>query len=102
MVSNASDDLPDPLKPVMTTSLSRGKSTSMFFKLCSRAPRTVIDLFMRCSISGRRGRVKPQTPDICATRDEIATSSLVNHVGLRYRGAVAFVATPAYGRDEYA
>src|SRR3954451_16434544 len=57
----------------MTTSLSRGKSTSIFFKLCSRAPRTVIDLFMSCSISGRRGSGKRQTTDICATRSEIAT-----------------------------
>src|SRR5215471_17322558 len=40
MVSNASDDLPDPESPVSTTKLSRGMSTSMFFRLCSRAPRT--------------------------------------------------------------
>src|SRR5581483_5798043 len=42
MVSNASEDLPEPERPVNTTSLSRGISTSMFFKLCSRAPRMVI------------------------------------------------------------
>ncbi len=40
MVSKASDDLPEPDRPVMTTSRSRGMSTSMFFRLCSRAPRT--------------------------------------------------------------
>src|SRR5258705_13803516 len=40
MVSKASEDLPDPDSPVITTRLSRGKSTSMFFRLCSRAPRT--------------------------------------------------------------
>src|SRR4051812_50138123 len=39
MVSKASDDLPDPDRPVSTTSLSRGRSRSMFFRLCSRAPR---------------------------------------------------------------
>src|SRR4029079_5070898 len=38
MVSNASDDLPEPDRPVITTSLSRGISTSMFLRLCSRAP----------------------------------------------------------------
>src|SRR5580692_1158026 len=38
MVSNASDDFPDPDSPVITTSLSRGISTSMFLRLCSRAP----------------------------------------------------------------
>src|SRR5215470_15433126 len=42
MVSKASEDLPDPESPVITTSLSRGISTSMFFRLCSRAPRTLI------------------------------------------------------------
>jgi hypothetical protein len=31
MVSNASEDLPEPDKPVMTTSLSRGISTVIFF-----------------------------------------------------------------------
>src|SRR5687767_2651301 len=42
MVSNASDDLPEPDSPVNTTSLSRGSSTSTFLRLCSRAPRTEI------------------------------------------------------------
>src|SRR5882672_11138391 len=42
MVSKASDDLPEPDRPVNTTSLSRGISRSMFFRLCSRAPRIVI------------------------------------------------------------
>jgi hypothetical protein len=34
MVSNASEDLPEPLKPVITVSVFRGISTLMFFKLC--------------------------------------------------------------------
>src|SRR3954471_16021884 len=42
MVSNASEDFPEPDNPVNTTSRSRGISTSMFFKLCSRAPRIAI------------------------------------------------------------
>ena len=42
MVSNASDDLPEPDSPVITTSWSRGSSTSMSLRLCSRAPRTKI------------------------------------------------------------
>src|SRR5260370_14057252 len=42
MVSKASDDFPEPDKPVNTASLSRGISTSMFLRLCSRAPRIVI------------------------------------------------------------
>src|SRR6476646_8795409 len=44
MVSNASDDLPEPDRPVMTTSLSRGIWMSMFLRLCSRAPLTWIDV----------------------------------------------------------
>src|SRR3972149_6085641 len=39
MVSKASEDLPDPDSPVITTSRSRGISRSMFLRLCSRAPR---------------------------------------------------------------
>ena len=40
MVSKASDDLPEPDRPVKTISLSRGSSMAMFLRLCSRAPRT--------------------------------------------------------------
>src|SRR5690606_2305009 len=39
MVSTASNDLPDPDKPVKTISLSRGNSRVRFLRLCSRAPR---------------------------------------------------------------
>src|SRR5689334_4499550 len=42
MVSNARLDLPDPERPVMTVRLSRGMSTSIPLRLCSRAPRTEI------------------------------------------------------------
>src|SRR5688572_6296842 len=45
MVSKASDDLPEPLRPVMTTSLSRGISSVRFFRLCSRAPPSLIQSF---------------------------------------------------------
>src|SRR5580704_13037051 len=56
MVSNASDDLPDPDRPVMTTSLCRGMSTSMFLRLWTRAPRTAIHL---CAM------VEPCRPAFC-------------------------------------
>src|SRR4051794_12756213 len=42
MVSKARLDLPEPDRPVITVRLSRGISTSMSFRLCSRAPRTRI------------------------------------------------------------
>src|ERR1700683_2925567 len=42
MVSKAREDLPDPLNPVTTVRVLRGISTSMFLRLCWRAPRTEI------------------------------------------------------------
>src|SRR5262249_472371 len=42
MVSNARLDLPEPESPVTTTSLSRGISTEMFLRLCTRAPCTAM------------------------------------------------------------
>src|SRR3954454_23316730 len=41
-VSNASVLLPLPLRPVTTTSWSRGMSTETFLRLCSRAPRILM------------------------------------------------------------
>src|SRR4029079_1652208 len=42
MVSKARLDLPDPDRPVNTIRRSRGSSTLMFLRLCSRAPRTLM------------------------------------------------------------
>src|SRR3954469_332561 len=50
MVSNASDDFPEPLSPVITVSVFRGISTLMFFRLCWRAPRTVMFLMAMCGL----------------------------------------------------
>src|ERR1700681_443491 len=44
MVSNASDDFPEPDSRVKTTSLSRGMVRSMSFRLCSRAPLITISV----------------------------------------------------------
>jgi hypothetical protein len=46
-VSKASEDLPDPERPVMTISFSRGRSTSMFLRLWVRAPRILICCMVR-------------------------------------------------------
>src|SRR5690349_5032844 len=59
MVSKASEDLPDPERPVMTTSESRGSSTVTSLRLCSRAPVTTIwfwRLDIRPPLSLRRWR----------------------------------------------
>src|SRR5262252_10091191 len=42
MVSKASDDFPEPDRPVITTSRSLGRIRSMFLRLCWRAPRISI------------------------------------------------------------
>src|SRR5690348_10072523 len=58
IVSNASDDLPDPDRPVNTTSASLGMDMSTFRKLCSRAPRT-----MRWSITQLMLGAATDSPD---------------------------------------
>ena len=42
MVSKASEDLPEPERPVNTTILLRGISTVIFLRLWVRAPLTII------------------------------------------------------------
>src|SRR5271170_7302977 len=54
MVSKASDDLPEPESPVITTSRSRGISRSIFLRLCSRAPLMTILSAMLCVPRRRR------------------------------------------------
>src|SRR5512139_2616847 len=64
MVSKASELLPDPDRPVITVKVSRGISTSIPLRLCSRAPRTEIwvsirplSLFQLCS-NGAQARMQ--------------------------------------------
>src|SRR5207245_3799740 len=45
ILSNARDDLPEPETPVTTVSWLCGISKSMFLRLWTRAPRTVIESF---------------------------------------------------------
>src|SRR5215475_14130048 len=54
MVSKASEDFPEPLKPVITVKVLRGISTEMFFRLCWRAPLTVILLMAMDLINLRK------------------------------------------------
>src|SRR4051812_7987931 len=62
IVSNASVDLPLPLRPVMTTSWSRGISTEMFLRLCSRAPRMRMDFWViACRVQYGRGAARVLT-----------------------------------------
>src|ERR1700722_17068870 len=58
MVSKASEDLPEPDRPVITTRLSRGIATSMFLRLCSRAPRTTMDPAIHDPRSGGSWKIR--------------------------------------------
>src|SRR3954451_5228835 len=69
MVSNASEDLPEPDSPVMTTKESRGSSTVTSLRLCSRAPVTTMELWrldIRPPYSLRRRRT--DFPNRCSLR----------------------------------
>src|SRR4051794_29754944 len=76
MVSKASDDFPEPLKPVITTSLSRGIVSVRFFRLCSRAPPILINSLLtvpdfcdqmigKHTILSRPWKTKPLRPQKC-------------------------------------
>ena len=47
IVSNANEDLPDPDRPVITISLSRGRSMLTSFRLCSLAPLTSMNFCIK-------------------------------------------------------
>src|SRR6185312_7877108 len=49
MVSKASEDFPEPLRPVMTTSLSRGIWSVRSLRLCSRAPPILMNSLLTSS-----------------------------------------------------
>src|ERR1035441_3062604 len=72
MVSNASDDLPDPDTPVITVNFSWGIESEMFLRLWTRAP------WIR-----------------------IKSSTGVSIIRLRSRGVIE-VKTPASGRGKHA
>src|SRR5579862_2723115 len=70
MVSKASEDLPEPERPVMTTRRSRGISRLMFLRLCSRAPRIInLSAIYLCSSSPRRFPRFRDPPRILNRRD---------------------------------
>src|SRR5687767_9086505 len=67
MVSKASEDLPDPDRPVNTIRALRGRSRWMFLRLCSRAPRMTrrsVTLRVPSSVRGE-ARWPPHCMDAC-------------------------------------
>ncbi len=62
MVSNASDDLPDPETPLTTVSFPWGISQEMFFRLCVRAPRIMIASFDEFKSDEFKGKTPERIP----------------------------------------
>src|SRR2546428_1024431 len=60
IVSKANDDFPEPETPVMTTYLFRGTTTSMFLRLCSRAPRMTMESMDGLILTPRAAAVFPR------------------------------------------
>ena len=87
MVSKASEDLPEPLSPVMTTRRSRGISTEMFLRLCSRAPMTAMRSVGRGHLDCVVGEGVERT----------GRSPSAVRMGVRCHRSAAPSAAPAYG-----
>src|SRR3546814_7183234 len=76
----SSEDLPDPDRPVITVSLSRGRSSETFFRLCVRAPR-----MRMVSIRGGLGPEKGERDNIWVRhRSEEHTSELQSLMRISY------------------
>src|SRR5487761_1944281 len=86
MVSKAREDLPEPERPVKTTSWSRGISTERFFRLCTRAPCTrIVDVIAapyrshrdRLVLEGHRHALSLQGVQDVAQRRSLLKTQLV-------------------------
>src|SRR5690348_10627711 len=90
MVSNANEDFPEPDRPVITVSRSRGISTSTFFRLCSRAPRMEMFFSIVRSVAQKPGQTRTLQPwprgsngpnDIARWVIRLLTQPLVDRAG---------------------
>src|SRR5690606_13778369 len=106
IVSKASEDLPEPDRPVKTMSLSRGSSTVTFLRLCSRAPRMRIVSVDTETPRASERRECSSDPGRTHVRSEPAVSGADLHEGFpSYRRGqldVLYVAhfSPAQTSDE--
>src|SRR6185437_13631841 len=69
MVSNAREDLPEPLKPVTTTSLSRGIWSVRFLRLCSRAPPILMNSLLTDPVF-RNQTIEKSNRDFARSKEE--------------------------------
>src|SRR2546428_6640345 len=89
-VSKARVDLPDPDRPVTTTSWSRGMSIERFLRLCSRAPR--IRMYFWLSLM-RRARTKGKVGFECPWGETLIVRQMYGEASV-----AAHNDTPASGR----
>ena len=75
--------MPDPATPVTTTSTPSGMSTSTFFRLCVRAPRTFITPDGVRTDGLQRGPVAQVTPGERAARPQPVDGALEDHLAAR-------------------
>src|ERR1044071_3297355 len=83
MVSKASEDLPEPETPVTTVSFSTGMVNETFFRLLTRAPRTMIASWLmseiepsaHCELSGV-GANRQSYPESPRTRNGAGTPNV--------------------------
>src|SRR5574340_797540 len=81
MVSNTSDDLPEPETPVTTVRVLCGMSKSMFLRLWTRAPRTTMLSVAMGPSATACGRGSPPAPD--GSRHAAESSYYTVRQGLR-------------------
>src|SRR5690606_5408822 len=84
MVSKASELFPEPDRPVMTTSFSRGMSRSTPLRLCSRAPRTRMKLCFSVMESGNAGEAEqaPARQRYLGSNSPDSARTMGEHYGL--------------------
>src|SRR5215208_4435683 len=81
MVSKAREDLPEPESPVITVKRSRGMSTLMFFRLCWRAPLTLMRSMAIAKISHSSRQIFKQQADLLAQRRKDAKKARKEKLG---------------------
>src|SRR5215208_2357686 len=81
MVSKAREDLPEPESPVITVKRSRGMSTLMFFRLCWRAPLTLMRSMAIAKISHSSRQIFKQQADLPAQRRKDAKEARKEKLG---------------------
>src|SRR5215217_6252547 len=99
MVSKAREDLPEPESPVITVKRSRGMSTLMFFRLCWRAPLTLMRSMAIAKISHSSRQIFKQQADLLAQRRKDAKEAHKEKLVLPWRLYFAPLRLCAFARE---